>query len=292
MGMGAIQAESERIRAIYWEEDGTPRKEGKVSGTIMKHMNDGVKGRRGKAIMLNVKGRGRMQAFVSDVKLDPSKVSPMEKLIAQVDKSLRNDKHIKALQDMGKDILTRPGWHYEFAHVEAVSALDTQMENERVNLLKKADKSEAASIGEAVEFTEQMTAEQNKIFKDATDKIRLWSTEADIRSIKYEYQPEFQQFIEKWLPKWNKLSELQQSWSTLHFLAGTHHVNKKGQPTKVAFRGVLLPLQLMSEKVIKQYGKLFHENLSTKNMVKRTTGEAEYSFGFTDFLDLHRKSCG
>ena len=48
----------------------------------------------------------------------------------------------------------------------------------------------------------------------------------------------------------------------------------------------------MSEKVIKQYGKLFHENLSTKNMVKRTTGEAEYSFGFTDFLDLHRKSCG
>ena len=48
----------------------------------------------------------------------------------------------------------------------------------------------------------------------------------------------------------------------------------------------------MSEKVIKQYGKLFHEKLKSKNMVKKTTGEAQYNFGFPDFLDLHRKSCG
>ena len=86
---------------------------------------------------------------------------------------------------------------------------------------------------------------------------------------------------------------MQKAWATLHFLAGTSHINLKGDPTKVAFRGILLPLDLMSEAIIKEYGKLFHEALKDKSKFKLMSQEAKYKFKFKEFLEEYEdNACG
>ena len=187
--------------------------------------------------------------------------------------------------------MSHPVWHYDFAHREAMRALELAKEGQRDKLL--ADNKKAIKIGEAIKMMEKISDAQVKIFKEAEANIKAWSQESEIETIKYEYSPEFIAMREEWLPKWNSLDAEQKAWATLHFLAGTSHINLKGDPTKVAFRRILLPLDLMSEEIIKRYGKLFHEALKDNNKLQLLPGEAKYKFKFKEFLEQYEKNaCG
>ena len=178
MGMGSLQSESERVRAIYFEENGDPRSPESVNATIRTLLNASSKTKNGKNIKVFVKGKGRVEAFVTDVQGDASKVTPMERLIAQPDLHFKQDIFADILRDEGKDVMSHPTWHYDWAHVQAMRTLEKVKQGQRDNLLK--DEKLRKEIGEAITMMEFIADEQVAIFKEAEANIRAWSTETEI----------------------------------------------------------------------------------------------------------------
>ena len=85
MSMGSLQSESERVRSMYFEENGDPRSPEAVNATIRTLLNGTTKNKKGENFKVYVKGLGQVETFVTDVQGDAHKVTPMERLIAQPD---------------------------------------------------------------------------------------------------------------------------------------------------------------------------------------------------------------
>ena len=177
-------------------------------------------------------------------------------------------------------------WMYDDAHIKAVKDLNALVES-KINTYMKS-KEKAVEVGEGSLLMEEMAAEFEELLERAGTSMK------NVEGIKYEYNTEFQEFIAKWLPRWNELSPRAQAWATLKFLSGTAKKNKKGRKTKVAFRHKLLPIQLMSPKIVKSYGRLFHKHLVGPIKEKKHVrpSDAAYDFQFKHFEKIAERVCG
>jgi len=177
-------------------------------------------------------------------------------------------------------------WMYDDAHIKAVKDLNALVES-KINTYMKS-KEKAVEVGAGSLLMEEMAAEFEELLERADTSMK------NVEGIKYEYNTEFQEFIAKWLPRWNELSPRAQAWATLKFLSGTAKKNKKGRKTKVAFRHKLLPIQLMSPKIVKSYGRLFHKHLVGPIKEKKHVrpSDAAYDFQFKHFEKIAERVCG
>ena len=284
MTMEDIFEESARMRTIYFDADGEVR-----SPEDMQKIMTAVFTENTPTTYVNMgKERGKVAIEWSDITVN-NHVSAIEHIIALPQLLLDANQNI-IKESMAGSPLRYDRWMYYDAHVRAMEQLNSVMEKKINDYLSSASPEKAKEVGLGSLFMEEMAGE----FQDILDKIGN-NTSADIEGIKYEHSREFQDFIEKWQPRWSELSPRSQAWGTLKFLAGTSKINLLGERSKVASRLKLLPIQLMEPNIIRQYGKLFHKYLTGPIAEKQeglTPGAARYAFKFKDFEEVAERLCG
>lgn len=286
ISMGAIQNESEHIRSIYYDEEGALKNNEDVAASLH--------------FIINGQPSMRKQVFVdgaktwlelSDIQVDGSKVSAIEKILSSVDRVIKNNATKENGIGSGRNVMTNTEAAYKNAHVLSMEDLALAIKDKKTKYLK--DKTKAVAIGEAIAFAEEIGKELEELYEEATKKKEIWSEETELASVGYEYSPVFQEFIAKWTPRWEKLSKLQKEWATLRFLEGTHKVNTKKKNTKVAFRMQFLPIQFMDESILTSYGISFMKHEKENHKKLTSSGRARYNFQMNDFAKLYKeKVCG
>ena len=280
MTMEDVFEESNRMRTIYFDIDGNVRPVEEIQKLLTHEFEvntPDVKIYMGKDV-------GEMLVQWQDVSVN-SHIAAVEHIIATPQLMMDANPLIEKESIAGSP-LRFERWMYNDAHVYAVKNLNKLLEDKINKYMETPEK--AAEVGQGSIFIEKMAKE----FEDLLYKLGRNRESAE--GIKYEYSAEFQEFIEKWLPQWNKLSPRAQSWATIKFLAGTAKKNKKGKDTSVAFRLKLLPIQLMSPNIIKSYAKLFHKRLvgPVKDKQQLKPGDAKYKFQFKRFEEIAERVCG
>ena len=125
------------------------------------------------------------------------------------------------------------------------------------------------TLNDVYEIVTPMVQEWRKIFADAVSYSKSMKTNPT--AVAYDYNEKLNDFILKWLKKYEQISDEQKRAVTLKFFYGIDELRKKVEggvvklykPEEGKGAGKLLPMELMDEDVYRTYMNLFGKHLKT-----------------------------
>ena len=213
---------------------------------------------------------------VVKIGLEHQNITPMERLLMEPDffmDTLSQEDRV----NLGQTILHRQEGQYLSAHVNTMNFTLKPLLTR--TLQKWVNTGKAEQGVEALKFAKEMAKDFYKILDKRNEQNPHRDTD-QMQGIAYDTSEDFVDFVDKWMPEFNKLNEMQKIVATMKFLTGSEHYNLKGKRSKKGFVLKLLPIELMHGGLIKRYAQAFNQNLKTGESITRKEG-AKTRYGYS-----------
>ena len=253
--MGEMMIEFSDLRNRYVDADWNFLDQSSVSSAVTTEiLSQGNRPRKVKV------GKELFNWTPKNLTLKVENLSPMERMLITPDLFMSELDGVTK-NDISGNLLESHKRVHRYSHVMAMKEMKKQMGNKLVDVQKNPKTMNQAR--EALNFAEEIAQEFYSIFE--LIKEQRGENAKAIKSIKYEYSSDFVDFIDKFQPKFDALSNLQKEIATYKFLSGSAHKNLKNKSTKIAFASKLLPIDMMEPNVLKKYGKLYSQFKKDEN---------------------------
>ena len=273
---------SKKIASLYFNPDGSKKTAEEMSSELLSRLEREV---------TNSLTAERMPVQTVNKLSVNDNITPLENLMSrlalEVDKKKIENKDEPGIFQ-GASFLDFSKADFEFAHVESMKTLsELVLDKIDKEIISKKNVALAKEIDKAIEFTQRMGEDYRAISEARIEdmKKRGIKENLDMLSPKFEYDNNiygdakmgYIDFINKYYREFKELSSNQQYYSTMYFLEGIRIKSATGKSTKEGLIKNILPIQLMSEKAVKQYGELYYKNLMKPYKQEVQKGDTNYS---------------